>query len=168
MVINYELHRRKADPTPVVTSVVWWPIFTETCYTEVFTLILEVIILMLNMRQWTSWILMFLTDKREPNGKLRLLYECAPLSFICERAGGLVRLNSHMRNIFLSLLSYTWIFTDTRWREALAKKIFWIFFPQTCINVFHCMLATSVTSRLPLSSFWASVTNKWIDYIYAS
>eukprot|EP00029_Vermamoeba_vermiformis_P014432 TRINITY_DN9554_c0_g1_i1.p1 TRINITY_DN9554_c0_g1~~TRINITY_DN9554_c0_g1_i1.p1 ORF type:complete len:344 (-),score=107.98 TRINITY_DN9554_c0_g1_i1:76-1107(-) len=28
-------------------------------------------------------------DKREPNGKLRLLYECAPLSFICERAGGL-------------------------------------------------------------------------------
>jgi fructose-1,6-bisphosphatase I len=29
------------------------------------------------------------TDKRTPNGKLRLLYECAPLSFIAEQAGGL-------------------------------------------------------------------------------
>jgi len=27
-------------------------------------------------------------DKRAPNGKLRLLYECAPLAFICEHAGG--------------------------------------------------------------------------------
>eukprot|EP00894_Picocystis_sp_ML_P000806 jgi/Pico_ML_1/51323/g2377.t1 len=27
-------------------------------------------------------------DKRNPNGKLRLLYECAPMSFIAEQAGG--------------------------------------------------------------------------------
>jgi len=27
-------------------------------------------------------------DKKSPNGKLRLLYECAPLSFIAEQAGG--------------------------------------------------------------------------------
>ena len=27
-------------------------------------------------------------DKKNPNGKLRLLYECAPLAFICEQAGG--------------------------------------------------------------------------------
>lgn len=28
-------------------------------------------------------------DKKNPNGKLRLLYECAPMSFIAEQAGGL-------------------------------------------------------------------------------
>lgn len=28
-------------------------------------------------------------DKKNPNGKLRLLYECAPMSMICEQAGGL-------------------------------------------------------------------------------
>lgn len=28
-------------------------------------------------------------DKKNPNGKLRLLYECAPMSFIMEQAGGL-------------------------------------------------------------------------------
>ncbi|MDP3773174.1 MAG: class 1 fructose-bisphosphatase [Gemmatimonadales bacterium] len=27
-------------------------------------------------------------DKKAPTGKLRLLYECAPLAFICEQAGG--------------------------------------------------------------------------------
>lgn len=27
-------------------------------------------------------------DRKSPNGKLRLLYECAPLAFICEHAGG--------------------------------------------------------------------------------
>jgi fructose-1,6-bisphosphatase I len=27
-------------------------------------------------------------DKKNPNGKLRLLYECAPLALICEQAGG--------------------------------------------------------------------------------
>ncbi|KAL4448247.1 hypothetical protein ABPG75_005466 [Micractinium tetrahymenae] len=27
-------------------------------------------------------------DKKNPNGKLRLLYECAPMSMICEQAGG--------------------------------------------------------------------------------
>ena len=27
-------------------------------------------------------------DKKNPHGKLRLLYECAPLAFICEQAGG--------------------------------------------------------------------------------
>lgn len=27
-------------------------------------------------------------DKKSPGGKLRLLYECAPLAFICEQAGG--------------------------------------------------------------------------------
>ena len=27
-------------------------------------------------------------DVRNPNGKLRLLYECAPMSFIMEQAGG--------------------------------------------------------------------------------
>lgn len=27
-------------------------------------------------------------DKKNPNGKLRLLYECAPMSFIAEQAGG--------------------------------------------------------------------------------
>lgn len=27
-------------------------------------------------------------DKKSPNGKLRLLYECAPMSFIAEQAGG--------------------------------------------------------------------------------
>jgi fructose-1,6-bisphosphatase I len=28
-------------------------------------------------------------DKKNPTGKLRLLYECAPMSFIAEQAGGL-------------------------------------------------------------------------------
>jgi fructose-1,6-bisphosphatase I len=28
-------------------------------------------------------------DRKSPNGKLRLLYECAPLAFICEEAGGM-------------------------------------------------------------------------------
>ena len=28
-------------------------------------------------------------DKKNPNGKLRLLYEVAPMSFIMEQAGGL-------------------------------------------------------------------------------
>jgi fructose-1,6-bisphosphatase I len=27
-------------------------------------------------------------DKKNPNGKLRLLYECAPMSMIVEQAGG--------------------------------------------------------------------------------
>jgi fructose-1,6-bisphosphatase I len=27
-------------------------------------------------------------DSKNPNGKLRLLYECAPMSFIAEQAGG--------------------------------------------------------------------------------
>ena len=27
-------------------------------------------------------------DEKSPNGKLRLLYECAPLAFLCEQAGG--------------------------------------------------------------------------------
>lgn len=27
-------------------------------------------------------------DNKSPNGKLRLLYECAPLAFLCEQAGG--------------------------------------------------------------------------------
>jgi fructose-1,6-bisphosphatase I len=27
-------------------------------------------------------------DAKSPNGKLRLLYECAPLAFLCEQAGG--------------------------------------------------------------------------------
>jgi fructose-1,6-bisphosphatase I len=28
-------------------------------------------------------------DPKKPHGKLRLLYECAPLAFVCEQAGGL-------------------------------------------------------------------------------
>jgi hypothetical protein len=31
---------------------------------------------------------MYPSDKRGPDGKLRLLYECGPLGFVCERAGG--------------------------------------------------------------------------------
>ena len=27
-------------------------------------------------------------DTKNPNGKLRLLYECAPMSFLAEQAGG--------------------------------------------------------------------------------
>jgi len=27
-------------------------------------------------------------DSKNPNGKLRLLYECAPMSFLAEQAGG--------------------------------------------------------------------------------
>lgn len=30
-------------------------------------------------------------DKKNANGKLRLLYECAPMSFIAEQAGGKAR-----------------------------------------------------------------------------
>jgi fructose-1,6-bisphosphatase I len=33
-------------------------------------------------------IFMYPADAKNPNGKLRLLYEAAPLSFICEQAGG--------------------------------------------------------------------------------
>ena len=33
-------------------------------------------------------IFMYPADRKNPNGKLRLLYEAAPLSFICEHAGG--------------------------------------------------------------------------------
>ena len=33
-------------------------------------------------------IFMYPADTKNPNGKLRLLYECAPLAFICEQAGG--------------------------------------------------------------------------------
>ena len=31
---------------------------------------------------------MYPADHKNPNGKLRLLYECSPLAFICEQAGG--------------------------------------------------------------------------------
>jgi len=31
---------------------------------------------------------MYPADKRAQGGKLRLLYECGPLGFICEKAGG--------------------------------------------------------------------------------
>ncbi|HMO02551.1 MAG TPA: class 1 fructose-bisphosphatase [Oligoflexia bacterium] len=34
-------------------------------------------------------IFLYPADKRYPHGKLRLLYECVPLAYICERAGGL-------------------------------------------------------------------------------
>jgi fructose-1,6-bisphosphatase I len=33
-------------------------------------------------------IFMYPADNKNPNGKLRLLYECAPLAFIAEQAGG--------------------------------------------------------------------------------
>ena len=33
-------------------------------------------------------IFMYPADKKNPNGKLRLLYECAPMAFIAEQAGG--------------------------------------------------------------------------------
>jgi len=31
---------------------------------------------------------MYPGDSRNPNGKLRLMYECNPMAFICEQAGG--------------------------------------------------------------------------------
>lgn len=31
---------------------------------------------------------MYPSDKHQPNGKLRLLYECNPMAFIVEHAGG--------------------------------------------------------------------------------
>ena len=34
-------------------------------------------------------IYLYPSTKKNPNGKLRLLYECAPLAFIIEQAGGL-------------------------------------------------------------------------------
>jgi fructose-1,6-bisphosphatase I len=34
-------------------------------------------------------IFMYPEDKKSPNGKLRLLYECNPISYIIEKAGGL-------------------------------------------------------------------------------
>jgi len=34
-------------------------------------------------------IFMYPADKKSPNGKLRLLYECAPMGFVIEKAGGL-------------------------------------------------------------------------------
>jgi len=34
-------------------------------------------------------IFLYPADRKSPNGKLRLLYECAPLAFICEEAGGM-------------------------------------------------------------------------------
>ena len=33
-------------------------------------------------------IFMYPADRRSPSGKLRLLYECGPLSFVCRAAGG--------------------------------------------------------------------------------
>jgi fructose-1,6-bisphosphatase I len=33
-------------------------------------------------------IFMYPADNKSPNGKLRLLYEAAPLAMICEQAGG--------------------------------------------------------------------------------
>lgn len=36
----------------------------------------------------TGGIFMYPADTKNPNGKLRLLYECAPMAFICEQAGG--------------------------------------------------------------------------------
>ncbi len=33
-------------------------------------------------------IYLYPADAAHPNGKLRLLYECAPLAFVAERAGG--------------------------------------------------------------------------------
>jgi len=34
-------------------------------------------------------IFLYPADRKSPTGKLRLLYECAPLAFICEEAGGM-------------------------------------------------------------------------------
>ena len=34
-------------------------------------------------------IFMYPSTSKNPKGKLRLLYECNPISFICEQAGGL-------------------------------------------------------------------------------
>jgi fructose-1,6-bisphosphatase I len=31
---------------------------------------------------------MYPADRKSPRGKLRLVYECAPMAFICEQAGG--------------------------------------------------------------------------------
>lgn len=36
----------------------------------------------------TGGVFMYPADKKSPNGKLRLLYECNPMSFVVERAGG--------------------------------------------------------------------------------
>jgi len=33
-------------------------------------------------------IFLYPADKKSPNGKLRVLYECFPMSFIIEKAGG--------------------------------------------------------------------------------
>lgn len=44
----------------------------------------------LNVRLYSmcAGIFMYPADKRAQGGKLRLLYECGPLGFICEKAGG--------------------------------------------------------------------------------
>jgi fructose-1,6-bisphosphatase I len=36
----------------------------------------------------TGGIFMYPADERNPDGKLRLLYEAAPLAMVCEQAGG--------------------------------------------------------------------------------
>jgi fructose-1,6-bisphosphatase I len=33
-------------------------------------------------------VFMYPADRKNPNGKLRLLYECAPLAWLAKRAGG--------------------------------------------------------------------------------
>ncbi len=50
-------------------------------------------------------------DKKNPNGKLRLLYECAPMSFLAEQVrSGSVMLGNvpHLAWIQLYLSSSTW------------------------------------------------------------
>lgn len=89
--------RRKADLTLAATSAVWSLISTATCCTEVSTPILAVSQVLLRVANQPLFLTRPSLDKREPNGKLRLLYECAPLSFICERAGGLVSARTSLR-----------------------------------------------------------------------
>jgi len=45
-------------------------------------------ILNVRLDSMCAGIFMYPADKRAQGGKLRLLYECGPLGFICEKAGG--------------------------------------------------------------------------------
>lgn len=101
-------------------SAVWWDLFLPERWKFCFNILSDLI------------------DTRSSQGKLRLLYECAPLGFIAEQAGGKVITNA---------------IDFSHSRRVLATRAYWISNQPISINVSRCSLATRVMSR-QLKLFW--------------
>lgn len=82
-------------------------------------------------------------DKKSKNGKLRLLYECAPMSFIVEQAGGKGS-DGHHRILDIE---------PTEVSIFMIITLIMIFYKLLCILGFHlifCCLFVQIHQRVPL------------------